>query len=149
MQPLMRWEPFSDTDEFFRSFLQPAWNRPLWAGGEAAGRCQDWLPAVDIRESDKEYTVFAEIPGMRREDVKVRIEENVLNLEGERKQEQESKGERTHRVERMYGHFSRRFTLPDDADASKITADCKDGIVTVHIPKHAVEKPKTREISVQ
>ena len=98
MRQLMRWEPFNDTDEFFRSFLQPSWNRATSPAGEGAARRQDWLPAVDIRETDAEYTVLAEMPGMRREDVKVRVEDDVLTLEGERKQEREAKGERSHRV---------------------------------------------------
>jgi HSP20 family protein len=149
MQQLMRWEPFRDTDEFFRSFMQPGWNRSLGLGGEGAGQRQEWMPPVDIRESDSEYTVLAEMPGMRREDVKVRIEDDVLTLEGERRLEREAQGERSHRIERAYGHFCRRFTLPDDTDSAKVSADCKDGIVTVHIPKREVEKPKTREISVE
>ena len=148
MQQLMRWEPFSDTDEFFRSLLQPGWHRQL-SPGEGNGRRTDWLPAVDIRETDSEYTVIAEMAGLRREDVKVRVEDDVLTLEGERKEEKEAKGERSHRIERMYGHFSRRFTLPDDAEPTRITADSKDGIVTTHIPKRPVEKRKAREIAVQ
>jgi len=142
MQQLMRWEPFNDADEFFRSFL-----RPSRAGN--GDRRPEWMPAVDIRENESEYTIIGEMPGIRREDVKVRVEDDVLTLEGERRQEKDAKGERSHRVERTYGHFSRRFTLPDDADAEKIAADCKEGIVTVHIPKRPVEKRNMREIAVQ
>jgi HSP20 family protein len=142
MQQLMRWEPFNDADEFFKSFLRPS-------HASDADRRPEWMPAVDIRETESEYTVMAEMPGIRREDVKVRVEDDVLTLEGERRQEKEAKGERSHRVERLYGHFSRRFTLPEDAEAEKIAADCKEGIVTVHIPKRPVEKRSTREIAVQ
>ena len=142
MQQLMRWEPFNDADEFFKSFLRP--HRP---GDD--DRRPEWMPAVDIRETDSEYTVMAEMPGIHREDVKVRVEDDVLTLEGERRQEKEAKGERSHRIERMYGRFSRRFTLPEDAEAEKIAAECKEGIVTVHIPKRPVERRNKREIAVQ
>jgi HSP20 family protein len=149
MQQMMRWEPFRDADEFFRSFLQPAWGRGPSAGNEGDGRPLGWLPAVDIHETDSEYRVTAEVPGIRREDVKVRLEDNVLTIEGERKEEKEAKGERSHRIERSYGAFCRRFTLPEDADASKVSADCKDGVVRVHIPKRPEQKPKAREIAIQ
>ena len=148
MQQLMRWEPFKDTDDFFRSFMSPAWGRWPGPSGENAGRT-DWLPAVDIRETDKEYLVIAELPGLRREDVKVRLEGDVLTVEGERRHEKETKGERTHRIERAYGSFQRRFSLPDDADPGDVRAEAKDGVLTVHVPKREIEKAKAREIAVQ
>ena len=110
--------------------------------GENGGR-HEWLPAVDIRETEKEYVVAAELPGIRREDVRVRLEDNVLTVEGERRQEKETKGERMHRIERVYGSFQRRFTLPDDADAGNIHAESKDGVLTVHVAKRQVQKPTT------
>ena len=113
MQQLMRWEPFRDADEFFRSFLPTSRDRPPASPGESRDSWPSWMPAVDIRETDAEYCVQAEVPGLRREDLKIRVEDNVLTLQGERTQEREEKGERSHRVERSYGSFCRRFSLPE------------------------------------
>ena len=145
---LKRWEPFRDTDDFFRSF-SPMFGRWPSMFGEDGGSRNEWLPAVDIRETDGEFLVTAELPGLTRKDVHVRLEDNVLTVEGERKQEKEAKGERTHRVERIYGSFRRSFTLPDNVDAGSIRAECKDGVLTVHVPKRPVEKAKPLEIAVQ
>lgn len=145
---LMRWEPFRETDDFIRSFA-PLFSRWPTMFGEDGGIRHEWMPAVDIRETDTEYLVSAELPGLTREDVHVRLEDHVLMIEGERKQEKEAKGERTHRIERVYGSFRRSFTLPDDVDAGKIRAECKDGILTVHVPKHEVTKSKPLEIAIQ
>jgi HSP20 family protein len=147
---LMRWEPFRDTDDFFRAFTSsPAFSRWPSMFGEDGGGRHEWLPAVDIRETDNEYLVNADLPGIRREDVKVRLEDNVLTVEGERKQEKEAKGERSHRVERVYGSFLRRFTLPEDADPGHVSAECKDGVLSVHVPKRQLDKPKPLEIAVR
>lgn len=149
MQDLVRWEPFRDTDEFFRSFFQPSERRDRASDALGSGSRQRWMPVVDIRETDSEYTVIAEMPGIRREDVKVRVEGDVLTLQGERNDESESQAGRTQRVERRYGLCSRRFALPEDAEAEKITADCKNGVVTVRIPKRAGARSESREIAVQ
>ena len=87
MQQLMRWEPFRDADEFFRSFLPTSRDRPPASPGESRDSWPSWMPAVDIRETDAEYGVQAEVPGLRREDLKIRVEDNVLTLQGERTQE--------------------------------------------------------------
>jgi HSP20 family protein len=112
------------------------------------GETYEWAPVADISETDDEYLVRAELPGVERKDVKVSLEEGVLTIEGERKQEKEEKGRRMHRIERFYGSFSRRFSLPDDADANLIRAETKDGVLNVHIPKSKVLKPKAVEIKV-
>ena len=142
-----RWEPFKGMDEFFRSTapsLFGRWPRLLGKEGEA----YEWSPAADISETDKEYLVKAELPGVKREDVKVSMDEGVLMLEGERKQEKEEKGRKMHRMERFYGAFCRSFSLPEDADAGSIRAESKDGVLNVHIPKSKVQKPKPVEIRV-
>jgi HSP20 family protein len=120
------------------------WPRMMGEEGEA----YEWSPVADISETDDEYLVKAELPGIRREDVKVSLEEGMLTIEGERKQEKEEKGRRLHRIERFYGTFCRTFTLPDDADATGIRAESKDGVLNVHIPKSKVVKPKAIEIKV-
>jgi HSP20 family protein len=109
----------------------------------------EWSPAVDIKETDKEYLVKAELPGVKREDVKVSLDDDVLTIEGERRQEKDVKGEKTHRVERFYGTFSRSFALPEFADAKAIRAESKDGVLNVHVPKLMVEKKLPLEIKVE
>lgn len=144
---LTRWEPFRGTDEFFRSTIPSLFGRwPRQLGQE--GETYDWSPAADIGETDDEYLVKAELPGVKREDVKVSLEEGVLTIAGERKLEEEEKGRKMHRMERFYGAFCRSFGLPEDADASGIRAECKDGVLNVHIPKSKVMKPKAVEIKV-
>jgi HSP20 family protein len=144
---LTRWEPFRGTDEFFRGTMPSLFGRwPRMMGEE--GELHEWSPVADISETDDEYLVKAELPGIRREDVKVSLEEGMLTIEGERKQEKEEKGRRLHRIERFYGTSCRTFTLPDDADATGIRAESKDGVLNVHIPKSKVVKPKAIEIKV-
>ena len=92
-----------------------------------------WSPMADISETEKEYLVKTELPGIKREDVKVSLEAGVLTIEGERKQERDVKGEKTHRIERYYGKFCRSFTLPGDADVTGIRADSTDGMLNVHV----------------
>ena len=107
---------------------------------------QDWVPPVDILERDGHFVIRAELPGMKREDMDVRIENGVLTLRGERKREvtdQEGQGFRT---ERVYGAFTRSFALPTTVDAANVTATYKDGILEVTVPKAETAKPKSIEI---
>src|SRR5690242_13722650 len=90
-----------------------------------------WTPVCDIYETEKEIVIKLEIPGIKKEDVKVSLENNMLTIHGERKFEEEVKKENFHRVERNYGEFLRSFTLPATVDATKILAECKDGLLTV------------------
>ena len=85
----------------------------------------------------------------KKEEVKVTVEEGVLSIHGERKVEKEEKGRKFHRIERAYGSFERSFALPNDADATKITSDFKDGVLKVHLPKSPTAKAKTIEVKVQ
>ena len=97
---------------------------------------------MDISETQNEFLLKADLPGMKREDVKVTLENNVLTVEGERRHESESTDERTHRIERFYGGFCRRFTLPEKTDPDAIRAESRDGILVVHIPKRATPARK-------
>jgi HSP20 family protein len=146
---LTRWEPFKEADDLFRNFAPGFFGR--WRlPAELRSRDFEWAPAADISETDTEYLVKAELPGVKREDVKVTLDDGVLTIEGERKLEKEDKSEKTHRVERFHGTFSRSFGLPEDADAAAVRADSKDGVLNVHIPKTRVEKKsKAVEIKVQ
>jgi HSP20 family protein len=121
---LTRWDPFREFDDLTER-MNRLMTRPAW-GAEEALVTADWAPIVDIQESDKEYLVKAELPEVKKEDVKVNIKEGVLTLEGERKQEKEEKGKKFHKIEREYGKFVRRFALPTEIDASVCYIDEED-----------------------
>ena len=106
----------------------------------------EWAPPVDIVETDKEYLFKAELPEVKKENVNVTFQEGMLTIEGERIAEKEEKGKKYHRVERSYGNFVRSFTLPKDADETKITAEFKDGLLLVHLPKTDKPRPKSVEV---
>lgn len=137
---LAQWNPFREMDEMLRNFRLP---RQMMTAGLA-----EWAPAVDISEKDKEYLVKAQLPGVKKEDVKVELLNGVLTLSGERKYEKEEKTEKTHRIESSYGAFTRSFVVPEDVLAEKIGADYKDGILCVHLPKTDIKKPATKTIRV-
>jgi len=145
---LTRWEPFYAMDKMFNRL-------PGFFGygprlGTAEYRDFDWSPSVDISETDKEYLIRAALPAVKKEDVKVTYENGMLTLSGERrKEEEEQKGEKFHRVESFSGNFSRCFELPDTIDAEAISAEAKEGVLTVHVPKTKVEVKKLATIKVQ
>lgn len=146
---MTRWEPFREADEMLRRMgaLDLArWPRLLAAN---EGKVVEWSPVADISETESEYLVKAELPGVNREDVKVTHENGVLTIEGERRYVKTDKDEKAHRVERFYGSFTRSFSLPDNADANGIRAESKDGVLNVHIPKIKVEKPRPIQIKVE
>lgn len=156
MSALMRWEPLKgywhplkDLEEMEKR-LSTMWGRsPVKSDGDKeAMTVAEWSPLVDIAEDDKEYLVKAELPEIKKEDVKLTVQDNVLCISGERKSEKEEKGKRYHRVERAYGSFMRSFTLPEDADGSKVAAEYKDGLLLVHVPKSEKAKPKSIEVKV-
>ena len=120
---------------------------PTSGDKEEAISVAEWSPVVDITEDEKEYVVKAEIPEMKKDDIKINVHDNVLSISGERKYEKEEKGKKYHRVERAYGSFMRSFTVPEDADGSKVSAEYKDGVLKVHLPK--TEKAKTKAIEVK
>ena len=144
---LIRWEPFSGIDDTFASFpsLFGRWPRVFDEGNKAL----DWAPSVDISETDAEYLIRASLPAVKKEDVSITLDDGLLTIRGERRQKTEDKKERLHRVETVYGKFSRSFTLPDNADAANIRAESKDGVITVHVAKSKVEPKKPTEIKVQ
>jgi HSP20 family protein len=149
---LARWDPFRELEEMKerldRTFggFRPGF--PRSERGREALTVPDWSPMVDITETDQEYLIKAEIPEVKREDVKVSVEDGVLTLQGERKQEKEEKGKKFHRVERFYGSFMRTFSVPDNVDEAKVKAEFKDGILNVHLPKTEMAKPKAIDVKV-
>jgi HSP20 family protein len=108
----------------------------------------DWAPSVDISETESEYQIKAEIPDVKKEDVKVTLEDGVLTIQGERKHEKEEKGKKYHRIERSYGSFVRTFSLPDVIDDDKVKAEFKDGVLNLHLPKSEKAKPKAIDVKV-
>lgn len=150
MNAITRWDPFKELEDM-QSRLNTMFGRaPVRKGGdkEEALTVAEWAPLVDISEDDEEYLIKAELPEVKKEDIKLTVDEDVLTITGERKYEKEEKGKKYHRVERAYGSFMRSFTLPEDADASKVSADCKDGLLKVHLPKSEKAKPKSIEVKV-
>jgi HSP20 family protein len=116
--------------------------------GQEAITTTEWVPRVDISETDDAYIIKAEIPGVNKEDVKVTAENGVLTISGERKEEKAENNKKIHRVERLYGTFFRTFVLPDNVDESKINAEFKDGVLTLTVPKTEKAKPKSIEVKV-
>ena len=112
-----------------------------------AGATTAWVPPVDIFEEDHAIRIMAEIPGVRAEDVKLTVENNVLTIQGSKQQVAQERTDRVHRYERTYGAFERSFTLPTTVDANNIQASYENGVLTVTLPK--VEKAKPRQIEVQ
>jgi HSP20 family protein len=142
---IVRWDPFRELEH-----IQARLNRVF---GEQPAREDDlsfaaWAPAVDIQETDAEYLLKADLPEVKKDDVKVEFEEGVLTVQGERKQEKEEKGKRFHKVEREYGKFVRRFALPTEVDAAKVSAEFKEGVLNVHLPKSPNGKPKSFAVKV-
>lgn len=155
MKSLEIWNPFRELDEvqnrlgaFFGGFPEfGRFPKRLFCNGDVA--LPDWSPLVDITEDEKEYLVKADLPEMKKEDVKVTVEDNVLSISGERKSEKEEKEKKFHRIERSFGTFLRTFTLPENADANKVAAEFKDGVLNVHLPKTPAVTPKPVEVKVQ
>ena len=150
MNALTRWNQFKELEDlqhtlgslFGRS--QARWPE----GQEETMRVADWSPLVDISEDGKEYLIKAELPEVKKEDVKITMEDGTLTIMGDRKFEKEENGKKYHRVERAYGSFGRSFSLPDDASPAKVTADFKDGVLKVHLAKNEKARPQQVEVSV-
>jgi HSP20 family protein len=126
-------------DNFFRGGLM---------GGDTFASA-GWTPAVDIAERENEYAVRVELPGVSKDDVKITMQNNVLTVRGEKKQEKETKDANYHRLERSYGSFERSFTLPATVKADRIDASYADGILTISLPKADEAKPKQIEVKVK
>jgi HSP20 family protein len=107
-----------------------------------------WLPALDAHEDKESFTVQVELPGFKREDIQVSLQDGVLTVSGERKEEKVSKETEVHRQERYYGKFARALTLPTAVAADKVKAAYKDGVLTVTLPKAEEAKPKQIDVSI-
>lgn len=145
-----RWDPFRDFEEWENRLQRNlGWPLPTGNGGDKeAMTVAQWSPAVDITEDEMEYLIKAELPEVKKEEVKVNVENGVMTISGERKFEKEEKNKKYHRIERSYGSFMRSFTLPEGTSGEKVSAEFKDGVLKVHLPKDEKAKPKAVEVNV-
>lgn len=146
---LIKWDPFRELEDVSNR-LNRIFGRSLARAesGNEMVAVADWAPSVDISETDTAYLIKGEIPGVKKEDVKVTIQDGMLTIQGERKQEKEEKGKKFHRVECSYGSFERSFRVPDDADENSVKAEFKDGMLNVTLAKSEKAKPKAIEVAV-
>jgi len=143
---LTPWQPLRDMvslrddfDRLFESFF----------GTNLIEKEGFWSPILDIEENNGNIVVKAELPGMKKEDIKVTVKDNMLSVSGERKQEKETKDKMYHRIERCYGKFNRTVMLPSEVDADKVKAAYKDGILNITLPKPESAKPKQIEVDIK
>lgn len=150
MNAVVRWDPFKEMEEIQNRLSKYFGMGPTRLADikEEPMMLSEWAPSVDIIEDEKEWLVKADLPEVKKEDVKVTIENGALVITGERKLEKEEKEKKYHRIERAYGKFLRTFTLPEGADGAKIAADFKDGVLKVHLPKSEKAKGKAVEVKV-
>ncbi|MDK8462438.1 Hsp20/alpha crystallin family protein [Marinobacter sp. SS13-12] len=151
MANITRWNPVNEFDD-----LMNRYNRLFGlarGNGEREGKDlfsrSDWAPAVDIKETPEAFNIEAELPGMSKDDVKVTVQDGVLSIQGERKHEEETDDKKHHRIERFYGSFLRRFTLPENVDENSIRANFKDGVLSLTLTKAEPAEPKAIEVDVQ
>jgi HSP20 family protein len=144
-----KWRPFKEMEELQNRLNTYFGNSSLTRNSDQESAAPaKWAPLVDIVEDEKEYLIKAELPEINKEDISIKVDKGVLSITGERKFEKEEKGKKYHRVERSYGHFTRTFTLPEDADADNVKAEFKNGVLEVHLHKAEKAKPKQIDINV-
>ncbi|OLE86282.1 MAG: hypothetical protein AUG08_15150 [Acidobacteria bacterium 13_1_20CM_2_55_15] len=138
---LIKWDPFREFNTLPArlAFWGKDWEEPL--------STTTYVPSVDIFETDNEVVVKAEMPGMNANDIDVRLENNVLTLKGERHFEKDAKEENYHRIEREYGTFTRSFALPRTVNGDKVSAEYRDGILKIVLPKKEETKPKAIKVA--
>jgi HSP20 family protein len=146
---IVRWRPFRDVvsiqdemNQLFENLFGHTSVRAGWTNGV-------WNPSVDVSEDEDSVILRAEIPGMTKEDVKISIQDGVLTLRGEKKQEKEENDRNYHRIERNYGAFCRSFQLPTSVKSEKVKATYKDGVLSITLPKAEEVKPKEIPISIE
>jgi HSP20 family protein len=146
---IVRWDPFRELNA-----VQERVNRLLGdvyrAADDDVMRRGAWAPPVDIYDAgNQELVIKAELPDMKKDDIEITVENNTLTLRGEKKMDSEMKEEHCHRIERTYGSFSRTFSLPTTVDTSKVSADYRNGVLTIKLPVREEAKPKQIQVHVQ
>ncbi|KAA0256904.1 Hsp20/alpha crystallin family protein [Deferribacter autotrophicus] len=139
---IVRWDPLKDL-----MTIQERINRLFddTLSSRKGGIQNDWIPPVDVLETDKEVLLIVEVPGLKEGDIDIQISDNILTIKGERKLPDVNK-ESYYRLERPYGKFSRSFQLPENIDVNKVKANLKDGILKIILEKIEKSKPKVIEV---
>lgn len=143
---LVRYQPWNSMEQFRREMEHMMHSRSSSEEGSSIAT-SDWVPAVDIKETEKEFIIHADIPGVDPDDIDVHMEDGMLTIKGERESETKEEREGYKRIERQRGSFYRRFSLPDTANADKISAKSKHGVLEISIPKQ--DKAQARKIEVK
>ena len=143
---ITRWDPWKDLRDEIDRVFDSFFGRYPAISKEQEGY---FVPAIDVEETEKEYIVKAELPGLSKDDIKISLRDNSITIYGERKKEKEEKGKTYHRVEMVYGKFSRTIELPEEIVPDKAKAEYKNGILTVTLPKSEKAKPKEIEIEIK
>lgn len=146
---LIRWEPVrelntiqSEMNRLFNTFFEPS------TPGNGGSSLRRWIPAMDLVETDEDFVLRADLPGLTEKDVNIEVEDNVLTVSGERKAEHEERKEGYYRVERASGSFSRSLTLPEGIDPTAVRASFDNGVLEVRVPKPEERKPRKVAISI-
>jgi HSP20 family protein len=145
------WNPLREMDEAqnrLHRFLLGGFPNRIGSGEIHSLAVADWSPEVDISEDDHGYQLKADLPEVKKDEVRVTVEDGILSVSGERKSQKEDQKKKFHRVERSYGTFRRSFTLPEDADSTKVTAEFRDGVLKVHLPTTTTPKSKAIQVKV-
>lgn len=146
MAEITIWRPFQElrkeVDRLFQEFFGKSYFPERWEGIE-------WVPSIDVSETEDEIIVKADIPGVKPEDIEINLVDNVLTIKGEKKREKEEKKENFYRVERYCGTFMRSIQIPSEVDVEKIKAQYKDGVLKVTLPKKPESKGKTIKIELE
>ena len=152
MNKVITWNPLREMDEAqnrFNPFFLAGFPNRMGGGEIDSLTVADWSPEVDISQDNHEYLLKADLPEMKKDDVRVTVEDGILCVSGERKSEKEDQKRKFHRIERSFGNFRRSFTLPEDADSTKVTAEFRDGVLKVHLPTTTKARSKALEVKVQ
>lgn len=152
MANVTRWNPFAELEDILDRYSRSRYPR---VGGENGTLSRDllqrtdWAPAVDISETPDAFHIHAEVPGVNKDDIKVTLQDGVLTIQGERREEKPAEeGSKQHRVERFYGSFARSFTLPESVDEDGVEAEYKDGILNLKLRKSEKAKPRAIDVKV-
>ena len=150
MNALTRWDPFRELEDLQKRLSTLFGRAPVKSNGEQqeALTVTEWAPVVDIVEDDTQYVIKAELPGLPKDAIHVGVQDDVLTISGERQYEKEVNDKKVHRIERAHGRFARSFTLPENSDGEKVSAEFKDGMLQVHLPKTETVQPKQIEVTV-
>jgi HSP20 family protein len=140
---LIRWTPLKDIDDLFDRYRKGYF--PVGLHGIESG---SWRPAADIVESEKEYVIKADLPEVKKDDIELKLDQGVLTISGERRDERSTDDAKLHRRETFYGSFTRSFAMPDDVDETGIKAEAKDGVLRVILPKTSPSKKSPVSIKV-